>query len=64
MENNPESLLNFDEEKINYLLENADKIPQILNKDQIEKLVSLIKIDLEKMNDIISDLENQQGKNL
>jgi len=62
MENNLESLLNFDEEKINYLLENADKLPLVLSQEQIDKLMSLLKTDVQKIDDIIKELETHQGE--
>ena len=64
MENSPESILNFDEDKINYLLENVDKLPLVLTKEQIDKLMSLIKVDVQKMDDIIKELETQQDNDV
>jgi hypothetical protein len=62
MENNLKDLLNFDEEKINYLLENADKLPLVLSQEQIDKLMSLLKTDVQRIDDIIKELETHQDE--
>jgi uncharacterized membrane protein YvbJ len=61
MENNLDPSLNFDEEKISFLLENADKLPLILSKDQIEVLIDTLKNDVQKMDEIIKELEKQES---
>ena len=60
MENNLDPNLNFNEEKISFLLENADKLPMILSKDQIEILINTLKDDVQKMDEIIKELEKQE----
>jgi hypothetical protein len=61
MENNLDPNLNFNEEKISFLLENADKLPMILSKDQIEILINTLKDDVQKMDEIIKELEKQES---
>jgi hypothetical protein len=50
--------LDFDEEKINFLLENIDKLPQILSKEEIDLLVHKLKQNLGSIEKIIEDLKN------
>jgi uncharacterized membrane protein YvbJ len=61
MENNLDPNLNFNEEKISFLLENADKLPMILSKDQIDVLINTLKDDVQKMDEIIKELEKQES---
>lgn len=61
MENNdiiPE--LSFDEEKINFLLKNAEKLHLVMSKEQIEFLVSSLKENLEKIEETINTLKDQE----
>lgn len=60
MENNFHNL-DFDEEKINFLLENVDKIPQILSKEEIDILLSKLKQNLGSIEKIIEDLKSAEG---
>lgn len=46
MENSPIQNLDLDEEKIQFLLDNIDKIPQILNQEQIDSLILKLKENL------------------
>jgi len=56
MENNlPE--LDFDEEKINFLLENTDKLQQILTPEEIHSLIQSLKKNLSSIEEIISELQ-------
>jgi chromosomal replication initiation ATPase DnaA len=61
MENNdtiPE--LSFDEEKINFLLKNAEKLHLVMSKEQIDFLVSSLKENLEKIEETINTLKDQE----
>lgn len=49
--------LNYSEEQVEYLLQNVDRLPEILTKDQIESLVSLLKKDVEKIGTILEELD-------
>jgi hypothetical protein len=49
--------LDFDEEKINFLLENTDKLQQILTKEEIDSLVQSLKKNLSSIEEIISELQ-------
>jgi|688.fasta_scaffold471031_1 hypothetical protein len=49
--------LDFDEEKINFLLENTDKLQQILTKEEINSLVQSLKKNLSSIEEIISELQ-------
>ena len=63
MENNndiPE--LSFDEEKIDFLLKNAERLHLVMTKDQIDSLVSSLKENLEKIEDTINILKDQENK--
>ena len=59
MENKDQEIpdLNYTEDKINFLLENAEKLPQFLSKDEIEKLVNVLKDDLVKIEETIEKLK-------
>ena len=62
MENNntiPE--LSFDEEKINFLLKNAEKLHLVMSKEQIDILVSSLKENLEKIEETINTLKDQES---
>jgi chromosomal replication initiation ATPase DnaA len=62
MENNetiPE--LSFDEEKINFLLKNAEKLHLVMSREQIDFLVSSLKENLEKIEEIINTLKDQES---
>jgi chromosomal replication initiation ATPase DnaA len=62
MENNdtiPE--LSFDEEKINFLLKNAEKLHLVMSKEQIDFLVSSLKENLEKIEETINTLKDQES---
>jgi hypothetical protein len=61
MENNFQNL-DFDEEKINFLLENVDKLPQILSKEEIDLLLSKLKHNLGSIEKIIEDLKGQENE--
>lgn len=52
--------LDFDEEKINFLLENVEKIPHILSKEEIDLLVSKLKQNLGSIEKIIEDLKKAE----
>lgn len=52
--------LDFDEEKINFLLENVEKIPHILSKEEIDLLVSKLKQNLGSIEKIIEDLKKTE----
>lgn len=52
--------LDFDEEKINFLLENVDKIPHILSKEEIDLLISKLKQNLGSIEKIIDDLKKTE----
>lgn len=49
--------LDFDEEKINFLLENTDKLQQILTKEEINSLIESLKKNLSSIEGIIEDLQ-------
>jgi chromosomal replication initiation ATPase DnaA len=62
MENNntiPE--LSFDEVKINFLLKNAEKLHLVMSKEQIDFLVSSLKENLEKIEETINTLKDQES---
>ena len=61
MENNFQNL-DFDEEKINFLLENVDKLPQILSKEEIDLLLSKLRHNLGSIEKIIEDLKGQENE--
>ena len=61
MLNNSVPDLNFDEDKISFLLENADKLPMILSKEQIDSLIDTLKNDVQKIDMIIRELEKQES---
>lgn len=61
MDNSLDKDLNFDESKISFLLENVDKLPMILSKDQIQSLISRLSDDVQKMGEIIKELEKQES---
>lgn len=56
-ENNKQPDLNYSEEQVEYLLQNVDRLHEILNADQIEHLVSLLKKDVEKIGTILEELD-------
>ena len=56
MENN-NSGLNYDEEKINYLLDNIDKIPRILSKNEINLLIDNLRQNLDLIEKAIVELK-------
>ena len=58
-ENIPE--LSFDEEKINFLLKNAEKLHLVMSKEQIDFLVSSLKENLEKIEETINTLKDQES---
>jgi hypothetical protein len=61
MENNIPQL-DFDEEKINFLLENTDKIQQILTKEEINSLIVELKKNLTSIEGIIEELQRIDNK--
>ena len=62
MENNdPIPELSFDEEKINFLLKNAEKLHLVMSREQIDFLVSSLKENLEKIEEIINTLKDQES---
>jgi hypothetical protein len=56
-ENNEIPELEFDEEKIEYLLENADRLHQFMTKEQIDSLIESLKNNLSKIEEVIEDLK-------
>ena len=58
-ENIPE--LSFDEEKINFLLKNVEKLHLVMSKEQIDFLVSSLKENLEKIEETINTLKDQES---
>jgi chromosomal replication initiation ATPase DnaA len=62
MENNDTiQELSFDEEKINFLLKNAEKLHLVMSREQIDFLVSSLKENLEKIEEIINTLKDQES---
>lgn len=59
--NNTIQELSFDEEKINFLLKNAEKLHLIMSKEQIDFLVSSLKENLEKIEETINTLKDQES---
>jgi chromosomal replication initiation ATPase DnaA len=53
--------LSFDEEKINFLLKNAEKLHLVMSKEQIDFLVSSLKENLEKIEETINTLKDQES---
>lgn len=53
--------LEFDEEKINFLLENTDKIQQILTPEEISSLVNELKKNLSSIEGIIAELQKMKS---
>jgi hypothetical protein len=63
MENNdPIPELSFDEEKIDFLLKNAERLHLVMTEDQIDSLVSSLKENLEKIEETINVLKDQENK--
>lgn len=59
-ENNQIPELEFDEEKISYLLENADKLHQFMTKEQIDSLIESLKDNLSKIEEAIENLKSSE----
>jgi hypothetical protein len=59
MDNNLNPELNFDEDKLCYLLENAEKLKLIMSPEELEVLVSALKKDLLKIEETIQILKKQ-----
>ena len=53
--------LSFDEEKINFLLKNAEKLHLVMSKEQIDFLVSSLKENLEKIEETINTLKDRES---
>ena len=60
MENSITPELKFTEEQLSYLLENIDKLPLFLSEEEIKNLVSTLKSDLPKIEDVIEKLQELQ----
>lgn len=62
MENNDNiTQLSFDEEKLNFLLEHAEKLHLVMTPEQINILVSSLKDNLEKIDETIISLKGQEN---
>ena len=59
MENKDLPDLEFDGEKLSYLLENASKLHMFLSKEQIDSLVLSLKTNLSKIEETIEILKDQ-----
>lgn len=57
-ENNQIPELEFDEEKISYLLDNADRLHQFMTKEQIDSLIESLKNNLTKIEEVIEELKS------
>lgn len=55
--------LSFDEEKINFLLKNAEKLHLVMTKEQIDFLISSLKENLEKIEETINNLKDEENNN-
>lgn len=53
----------FDEEKIEFLLENTDKLVSVLTPDQINSLVDALKENLGKIEETIEKLKSSEESN-
>jgi chromosomal replication initiation ATPase DnaA len=53
--------LSFDEEKINFLLKNAEKLHLVMSKEQIDFLVTSLKENLEKIEETINTLKDRES---
>jgi len=60
MENSITPELKFTEEQLSYLLENIDKLPLFLSEVEIKNMVSTLKSDLSKIEDVIEKLQELQ----
>jgi hypothetical protein len=61
MENNPIFNVEPVSERIDFLLENIDKLPLFLSKDQIQFVVSELKKDLTNIEKIIEVLKKEES---
>lgn len=61
MDNNQIPNLEFDEEKICFLLENTEKLKQILTPEQIDSLIASLKKDLSKIEEAIQILSSDES---
>lgn len=61
MSNNQIPELDFDEKKLDFLLQNVDKIPQILSKQELDSLIEKLKNNLGLIEEAI-DLLKETSK--